>query len=70
MMKTSYDPEADAFYGRFAPDNVVINQTIEVAPSVNIDIDAQGQMIGIEALSVKLRAAGAYGDKAALDAAE
>ncbi len=27
MMRTSYDPEADAFYARFAPDGVAVGGT-------------------------------------------
>ncbi len=61
MMKTSYDPQADAYYARFVPDETAIAETIEVAPGVMLDIDAAGQMVGIEVLSVSLRAAGAYG---------
>ncbi len=61
MMKTSYDPQADAYYARFVPDETVIAETIEVAPGVMLDIDEAGQMVGIEVLSVSLRAAGAYG---------
>jgi len=34
MMTTSYDPEADAFYARFAPDGAGIVETREVAPGV------------------------------------
>jgi uncharacterized protein YuzE len=61
MMKTSYDPQADAYYARFVPDETVIAETIEVAPGVMLDIDEAGQMVGIEVLSVSVRAAGAYG---------
>lgn len=61
MMKTTYDPEADAYYSRFVPDGVAIAETIEVAPGVMIDLDAAGEMVGIEVLSVRLRATGAYG---------
>jgi uncharacterized protein YuzE len=60
MMKTSYDPAADAFYARFAAESVDITETREVAPGVNIDVDAQGNMVGIEVLSVASRAAGTY----------
>ena len=61
MMRTSYDPEADAFYARFAPDRAAISETREVAPGVMLDLDAEGNMIGIEVLSVRVRASGAYG---------
>lgn len=60
MMRTSFDPEADAFYARFAPEGVVIDATLEVAPGVMVDLDAAGHLVGIEVLSVKTRGAGAY----------
>ena len=68
MMRTSYDPEADAFYARFAPDGTVIAETSEVAPGVMIDLDASGQMVGIEVLSVRVRGSGAYAGKSVLAA--
>jgi uncharacterized protein YuzE len=61
MMRTTYDPEADAFYARFAPDSVTVAKTNEVAPGVNIDLDAAGNLIGVEVLSVAVRGAGRYG---------
>ncbi len=61
MNGTSYDPEADAYYARFVPDGTPIAETIEAADGVMIDLDASGQVIGIEVLSVRLRAAGMYG---------
>ncbi len=60
MMRTSYDPQADAFYARFAPDGTAVAETTEVAPGVMIDLDEGGQMIGIEVLSVTLRSSGTY----------
>ncbi len=59
-MKTSYDPEADAFYARFTPDATVIAETREVAPGVMLDLDAEGNLVVVEVLSVRRRAAGAY----------
>ena len=61
MMKTTYDPQADAFYARFAADGVEIADTKEVAPGVMLDLDAKGDLIGMEVLSVRLRGTGAYG---------
>lgn len=52
MMRTSYDPEADAYYLRFAPDGVPIAETREVAPGLMLDIDAAGDVVGIEVLRV------------------
>jgi len=60
MMRTTYDPEADAFYARFAPDSTAVAETQEVAPGVNIDLDAAGNLVGIEVLGVTPRAAGRY----------
>jgi uncharacterized protein YuzE len=65
MMRTSYDPQADAFYARFAREGIEIAETREVAPGVTIDMDAKGNLVGVEVLSVSLRGAGTYG---ALDA--
>ena len=59
MMRTSYDPEADAFMVRFAPKGATIERTEEVAPGVMLDFDAQGQVIGIEVLAVRRRMAAA-----------
>lgn len=55
MMRTSHDPEADAFYVRFAPDGVAIEGTEETAPGVMIDFDADGGVVGIEVLNASLR---------------
>lgn len=52
MMWTSYDPEADAFYGRFAPDGVAVEGTEEAAPGVMIGFDADGDVVAIEVLNV------------------
>ncbi len=54
-MKTSYDPAADAFYARFAPEGTAIAETREVAPNVNMDLDADGDVVGIEVLHVRRR---------------
>lgn len=54
MIRTSYDPEADAFTVRFAPEEV-IERTQEVAPGVVLTFDADGQVIGIEVAAVRQR---------------
>ena len=51
VIQTSYDPEADGFYARFAPDETKIANTQEVAPGVMLDLDAEGHLVGIEVLS-------------------
>ncbi len=67
MMRTSYDPEADAFYARFAPEKVRIEGTEEVAPGVMVDFDANGDVVGIEVLNASTR--GAKSMEALTDAA-
>ena len=62
MMKTSYDPEADAFAAWFAPEGVKSDRTDEVAPGVFVDFDVTGRAIGLEVLSIRSRVAGTYGD--------
>lgn len=54
-MITTYDPDADAFYARFAPAGAIVFETKEVAPGVMIDLDVAGQLIGVEVLSVTIR---------------
>lgn len=58
-MITTYDPEADAFYARFAPAETKVSETKEIAPGVMIDLDAAGQLIGVEVLSITTRGRGA-----------
>ncbi len=60
MIKTSYDPEADAFAAYFGPVGTTSVETREVAPGVLLDFDAGGNVIGVEVLSVGLRLAGRY----------
>ena len=70
MMRTTFDPEADAFYARFAPDGTTISETREAVPGVMLDLDASGHLVGIEVLSVKARGDGSFARKPLLDAAE
>jgi uncharacterized protein YuzE len=53
MITTSYDPEADAFAARFAPQDATSAETREVAPGVMLDFDAEGNVIGVEVLSIR-----------------
>jgi uncharacterized protein YuzE len=55
MMRTSYDPEADAMFVWFAPEGTKSAETKEVAPGVLLDFDASGAVIGIEVLDVRAR---------------
>jgi uncharacterized protein YuzE len=59
-MLINYDPEADAFYARFAPEVVQIATTTQVAPGVMLDLDASGQLVGIKVTNVRTRSAGNY----------
>lgn len=55
MMRTSYDPEADALFVWFGPEGVGSVETQEVAPGIMLDFDAEGRVIGIEVLDVSER---------------
>jgi uncharacterized protein YuzE len=55
MIRTSYDPEADALFIWFAPQDTKSSGTEEVAPGVMLDFDAEGIVIGIEVLDVRDR---------------
>ena len=56
MIKTHYDPEADAFAVTFADKRAYV-QSEEVAPGIILDFDANGQVIGVEVLDVRKRMA-------------
>jgi uncharacterized protein YuzE len=58
MIKTSYDPEADAMFIWLAPESAKSAETREVAPGVVLDFDAVGRLIGIEVMDVRSRVAG------------
>jgi uncharacterized protein YuzE len=55
MIRTSYDPEADAMFIWFGPEGVKSAGTKEVAPGVMLDFDSDGRVIGIEVLDVSER---------------
>lgn len=57
MIRTSYDPEADAMFIGFGPEGAASVRTEEVAPNVMLDFGATGTVIGVEALDVRARAA-------------
>jgi uncharacterized protein YuzE len=57
MMRTSYDPEADAMFVWFGPEGLKSARTQEVAPGVMLDFDQDGRVIGIEVLDVRERMA-------------
>ena len=55
MIRTSYDPEADAMFVWFGPEERKSAATQEVAPGVVLDFDSDGRVIGIEILDVSER---------------
>ena len=55
MIRTSYDPEADAMFVWFGPEGVKSVDTQEVAPGIMLDFDSEGRVIGIEVLDVSDR---------------
>ena len=52
MIRTSYDPEADAMFVWFGPEGVKSVETQEVAPGIMLDFDSEGHVIGIEVLGL------------------
>lgn len=58
MMRTSYDPEADAVFLWFGPEGIRSSRTEEVAPGIMLDFDEDGHVIGIEVLDVRERMKG------------
>jgi len=70
MIRTSYDPEADAMFVWFGPEGVRSAGTEEVAPGVMLDFDAGGRVIGVEVLNVRARAAEASSGAVPAAAAE
>jgi uncharacterized protein YuzE len=55
MMKTSYDPVADAMFIWLAPEEAQVAETAEVAPGIILDYDHSGTVIGIEVLDIRSR---------------
>ena len=57
MMRTSYDPEADAMFVWFGPEGIKSAETEEVAPGIMLDFDDKGEVVGVEILYVGQRMA-------------
>ena len=55
MIRTSYDPEADAMFVWFGPEGVKSADTQEVSPGILLDFDGEGRVVGIEVLDVSER---------------
>ena len=56
MIRTTYEPEADATFIRFAAEVVLSARTKEVSPGVMLDFDPADVLIAIEVLNVRERA--------------
>ena len=46
MIRTSYDPEADAMFLWFGPEGVKSASTEEMSPGIMLDFDSEGRVIG------------------------
>jgi uncharacterized protein YuzE len=57
MIRTSYDPEADAMFVWFGPEGINSVSTEEVSPGIILDFDSDGRVIGFEVLDVSERMA-------------
>jgi uncharacterized protein YuzE len=55
MLRTRYDPEADAMFIWFGPEGVKSAETEEIPPGIMLDSDADGRVIGVEVLKVSER---------------
>ncbi len=55
MIQTNYDPEADVLRLSFAHEGTRYDISQEVTPGVFIELDREGQTIGVEVTSVSLR---------------
>ncbi len=64
MIRTNYDTEADLFHVAFGAPGAVSDGSEELAPGVFVEFDSSGNVIGIEVLSIALRASGHYGQPA------
>jgi uncharacterized protein YuzE len=58
VIRTSYDPSADALHIHFAAPGTIAATTHEAAPGVLLDYDATGRLIGVELLDVTNRRGG------------
>jgi len=58
MIRTNYDPEADVLHVQFGPTEAQYDGAEEVAPGVFVEVDAKGNPIGLEVISVSKRATG------------
>lgn len=52
-MKISYDPEGDVLYIRLRAG--IPDDSLDIAPGITADLDAQGDLIGIEIVAARER---------------
>ena len=51
-MRIEYDREADALYIYFCEAGKKVAETVTIKPGVHVDFDSEGNIIGLEVLSV------------------
>ena len=62
-MKLTYDPEANAAYIRFSPEQV--EESEEVSAGIVLDYDADGRIVGIEVMDARAHLSADLLEKAA-----
>jgi uncharacterized protein YuzE len=67
MIRTKYDPEADALHVSFGPEGSKYDGSQEVAPGVFVEFDAAGTPIGVEVISANRRATVVHAEREAVD---
>lgn len=53
-MRTTYDPDADAFYA-YLVENGKVARSIQILSGLTADVDAKGRLIGVELLDARRR---------------
>ena len=67
MIRTTYDPEADALIVQFGPQEAIWDRHQEVAPDVYVKFDASGNPIGVEITRARLRQTALLASKSAAE---
>jgi uncharacterized protein YuzE len=67
MIRTTYDPEADALNVQFGPAEAISDRHQEVAPGVYVEFGASGNPIGVKITRVRLRQTALAASKAAAE---
>ena len=55
MIITSYDPDTDTLYVRFAPPGAQSARTAAATPQITLDFDQDERLIALEVLNVRQR---------------